>query len=256
MHLEPGQVLAPEDVEKLLAAEMTAGLEYVYGADNIAAERDRNYDYYRGIMNDLPAAPGRSRVVEPTVANYIGLMKPNLLRIFTSGRNVAEYVSPKPELQHATRLVTRFINDVVFRKDNRGEALLSDWAEDALVQKLGVAMYWWEERFQTKDEVLEGVTPDQLLVLIPQIEARGGEIVEHSEVASETRDINVAVDAPGGAARVVPEAREKYVTHSLKVRSKINISKCCIEVIPPEEFVTARPVVSRCLVPPPRVRYI
>ena len=42
-------------------------------------------------MNDLPAPPGRSRVVENTVANYIGLMKPNLLRIFTAGRNIAEY---------------------------------------------------------------------------------------------------------------------------------------------------------------------
>ncbi len=225
MQLEPGQALAPEDVEKLLAAEMTAGLEYVYGADNIAAERDRNYDYYLGIMNDLPAPPGRSRVVEPTIATYIGLMKPALLRIFTSGRNVAEYVSPKPDLQHATRLVTRFINDVVFRKDNRGEALLSDWAEDALVQKLGVAMYWWEERFEARDEVLEGISPEQLLVLIPQIEARGGEIVEHSERA-------VVVETPEGTASTQQ--------HALKVRSKINTSKCCIEVIPPEEFVISR----------------
>ena len=69
-------------------------------------------------------------MVETTIANYIGLMKPSLLRIFTSGRNIAEYVSPKPELQKAVRLITRYINDVVFRKDNRGELLLSDWAED------------------------------------------------------------------------------------------------------------------------------
>ena len=82
MQIEPGKPLTQEDVEKLLAAEMVAGLEYVYGADNIAAERDRNYDYYRGVMNDLPSPVGRSRVVEPTIANYIGLMKPSLLRIF------------------------------------------------------------------------------------------------------------------------------------------------------------------------------
>ncbi|MHB1207258.1 MAG: portal protein [Rhodospirillaceae bacterium] len=221
MQIEPGKPLTQEDVEKLLAAEMVAGLEYVYGADNIAAERDRNYDYYRGVMNDLPAPVGRSRVVEPTIANYIGLMKPSLLRIFTSGRNVAEYVSPKPELQRIVRLVTRFINDVVFRKDNRGELLLSDWAEDALVQKLGLCMYWWEERFEARDEILEGITPDQLLALMPQIEARGGEVVEHSELA-------VAVDGL------------QSVTHSLKVRTRVNRSKCCIDVIPPEEFVISR----------------
>jgi hypothetical protein len=233
MQIEPGKPLTQDDVEKLLAAEMVAGLEYVYGADNIAAERDRNYDYYRGVMNDLPSPVGRSRVIEPTIANYIGLMKPSLLRIFTSGRNVAEYVSPKPELQRMVRLVTRFINDVVFRKDNRGELLLSDWAEDALVQKLGVCMYWWEERWESKDEILEGITPDQLLALMPQIEARGGEVVEHSEVA-------VAVETPAGAMQVVPEARENNVTHSLKVRTRVNKSKCCIDVIPPEEFMISR----------------
>ena len=148
MQIEPGKPLTEEDIEKLRSAEMVAGLESGYGADNIAAERDRNYDYYRGVMNDLPAPVGRSRVIEPTSANYIALMKPSWLRIFTSGRNVAEYVSPKPDLQRVVRLVTRFINDVVFRKDNRGELLLSDWAEDALVQKLGLCMYWWAWRWR------------------------------------------------------------------------------------------------------------
>lgn len=214
MKAEPGKPLGAEDVERLIAAEMTAGLEHVFGADNIAAERDRNYDYYKGIMNDLPAGPGRSRVVENTVANYIGLMKPNLLRIFTAGRNIAEYVSPRPELQPVVRLVTRFINDIVFRKDNRGELLLGDWAEDALVQKLGVAMWWWEERKETRDEIFQNVAPEQMVLLVQGLAARDAEIVEHSETA------------PG--------------LHAVKVRTRVNRSKCCIDVIPPEEFVISR----------------
>lgn len=225
MKAEPGKPLTNEEVERLISLEMTAGLEHIYGADNIAAERDRNYDYYRGIMNDLPAPPGRSRVVEHTVANYIGLMKPNLLRIFTSGRNMAEYVSPKPEMQPVVKLITRFINDVVFRKDNRGELLLGDWAEDALVQKLGTAMWWWEERWEAKDEVLEGLTNDQMLLLAAQVQASGAEIVEHSpsEVIAQT---------PAG-----PIASQ---VHAVKVRTRVNKSKCCIDVIPPEEFVVSR----------------
>jgi len=220
-----GQSLTPDEIERLISAEVTAGRDYVFGLDNIAAERDRNYDYYRGIMNDLPAPPGRSRVVEHTVANYIGLMKPNLLRIFTAGRNIAEYVSPKPEMQPVVKLITRFINDVVFRKDNRGELLLGDWAEDALVQKLGTAMWWWEECWESKDEVLEGLTNDQMLLLAAQVQANGAEIVEHS--ASE-----VIAQTPEGA---IPSQ-----VHSVKVRTRVNKSKCCIDVIPPEEFVVSR----------------
>lgn len=225
MIAEPGKALTPEDIERLISAEVTAGRDYVYGFDNIAAERDRNYDYYRGIMNDLPAPPGRSRVVEHTVANYIGLMKPNLLRIFTAGRNIAEYVSPKPDLQPVVKLVTRFINDVVFRKDNRGELLLGDWAEDALVQKLGTAMWWWEECWEAKDEVLEGLTNDQMLLLAQEVQANGAEIVEHSasEVFAQT-----------------PEGAVSSQIHSVKVRTRVNKSKCCIDVIPPEEFVISR----------------
>lgn len=220
-----GEPLTPEDVEKLLSAEMTAGLEYVYGADNIAAERDRNYEYFLGVMNDLPAPAGRSRVIDPVVANYIGLLMPQLLRIFTSGRTIAEYASPKPELQNVVKLTTRFINDVVFKKDNRGELMLRDWCTDALVQKMGVAMYWWEECHETKDEILEGIPDQAFPVIVQQAQQAGAEIVEHS--AQE-----VAVQTPEGAATAI--------VHAIKVRTKVNKSKCCIDVIPPEEFIISR----------------
>jgi hypothetical protein len=225
MKAEPGKPLDQGELERLISTEMVAGLEYVYGPDNIAAERDRNYDYYRGIMNDLPAANGRSRVVEPVVANYIGLMKPSLMRIFTSGRNIAEYVSPKPEMQKSVKLITRFINDVVFRKDNRGELLLGDWAEDAIIQKLGVVMYWWEESQEAKDEILEGITEDVLSSIFQEIQARGAEIVEHTPqptvIQTEMGPVETQV-------------------HSLKVRAQVNTSKCCIDAIPPEEFIVSR----------------
>lgn len=223
MKAEPGKPLTTEDIERLISIELTAGQEYVYGADNIVAERERNYEYFCGIMNDLPAPPGRSRVIEPVVSNYIGLLLPNLLRIFTSGRNIAEYVSPKPDLQPTVRLITRFINDVVFRKDNRGELLLGDWALDALVQKLGVVMWWWEEKHEAKDEIVEGVPDGPGLALAAQeIQAAGAEIVEAT---------------PSQAMVPGPQGPVPGIVYTLKVRTKVNKSKCCIDAIPPEEFV-------------------
>lgn len=215
-----------DDAARLISQEMVGAIDYVYGGDNISAERDRNYEYYRGIMNDLPYAKGQSGIVVPEMANYIGIMKPNLLRIFTAGRNIAEYVSPKPELQDTAKLVTRFINDVVFRKDNRGELLLNDWADDALVQKVGTAMWWWEDKWESKDEILENIPESQLMLQAQDIAARGGEIVEHTETQA-------GVVGPDGALVSEP-------IHALKVRLKVNKSKCCIDVIPPEEFVISR----------------
>ncbi len=217
MKAELGQPLDDTKIERLISQEYIAGQDYVYGPDNIAAERDRNYDYLRGIMGDLPAPPSRSRVMELTVANYIGLMLPNLMRIFTAGRTMADYVSPKPELQDGVRLITRYINDVVFRKDNRGELLLNDWAIDGLVQKLGIAMWWWENRNEARDEVQEGLTDDQILLVGAQVAMNQVEVIEHS-----------ATDAPEGRR------------HAVKLRTWQNKSKCCIDVIPPEEFVISR----------------
>ena len=226
MTLQIGAPMDQAQIERLISTETVAGLDYVYGIDNIQSERDRNYDYYRGIMGDLPSSPGRSSVVIPVIANYIGLLKPNLLRIFTAGRNIAEYSSPKPELKDAVRLITRFINDVVLRKDNRGELLLSDWAEDGLVQKLGVVMWWWEENKIAKDEVIEGIPDQSLPIVVGEIQNAGAEIVE---AASTEID---AVDPYMGQV--------KALQHSLKVRRWENTSKCKIECIPPEEFIISR----------------
>lgn len=226
MNVEPGTPLTKEQVERLISFEMTAGLEYVYGPDNISADRDRNYDYYRGIMPDLPSMVGRSKVVVTTVANYIGLMKPSLMRIFTSGRNIGQYVSPKKELQKVVRLITRYMNDVVFRKDNRGELILNDWAEDALIQKMGTVKGWWEERWETKDEILENIPDDQLVLLAQKAQAEGAEIVEHSSQPPMVE---------GEALEFVPNR-----VHSVKIRTRVNQSQLCIDVIPPEEYIISR----------------
>lgn len=218
-----GEPLTIDAVERLITQEYTAGQEMLYGIDEIAAERDRNYDYFRGIMKDLPSPPGRSRLMSLDVANYIGLILPNLLRIFTSGRTIAEYVSPKESLQDTTKLVTRFINDVVFRKDNRGEIMLTDWAKDGLVQKVGFAMFWWEKSRESRDEVIDGLSDMQMALLVQS----GAEIVEHTETMAAIQDLMTG-------------ALVEAVTHSVKVRKWINTSKCCIEVPPPEEIVVSR----------------
>lgn len=225
MKAEPGKPLTKDQVEQLISNELTTGQQYVYGPDNVASDRDRNFDYRRGVMNDLPAPNGRSKVTDRTVGSYIDLMKPNLMRIFTAGRNIGEYVSPKPELTEPVKLITRYVNDVVLKKDNRGELMLQDWAEDALVQKLGTVMGWWEERYESKDEIHDGI-PDQALPLVAQqIQQSGAQLIEHSahQVVAQT-----------------PTGPMPSQIHSIKVRTKTNKSKLCLDVIPPEEYIISR----------------
>jgi len=222
MIAEPGKGLDKESIERLISNEMTAGLEYVYGPDRIAADRDRNYDYYRGIMNDLPAPNGRSKITDRTVSSYIGLMKPSLLRIFTAGRNIAEYVSPKDELDPIVKTITHYVNDVVFRKDNRGELLLGDWCDDALIQKLGTVKVWWEENWESSDQIHDNIPHEHLPTFLQTVANNGMEPIEHTP--------GPIGQGPNGPTQM----------HSIKVRQKTNKSKVCIEVIPPEEYVISR----------------
>ncbi|MCB2107508.1 MAG: hypothetical protein KDE14_07400 [Rhodobacteraceae bacterium] len=214
---DPEKGMTEEQLERLLATEIENALTFIHSSDLIAAQRDRNYDYYRGVMDDVPAARGRSRVTDRTVATFVNMMLPGLLRVFTAGRDIAEYEPTGAEDEDLARFVTRYVNDVVFRKDNRGELILYQWAFDALVQKVGVVKAWWQEQHDFKDETFADLTEPEYLLLVHDAELRGDEVTAHST--------NTKASPP---------------THSLTIRRTINRSRVRVENVPPEEFVIDR----------------
>jgi len=211
-------------VETLIGREIRDALDYVNGSDTIAGQRDRNLEYYRGEMNDLPAPKGRSAITDRTVANYINMMLPSLLRVFTSGKNIAEYWPTASEPVELLRIATRYINDVVFRKDNRGEVVLYQWAFDALVQKVGVVKAVWEEKYETKNETFAGLSEMEFQALLFQ--RPNDEVVAHS---GQTQ----LVTGPDGVA-------VESTTHDVTLATKVNVSTARIYNIPTEEFVISR----------------
>ncbi len=213
---QPAKGMSQEQLERLLATEISEALAFIHSSDLIASQRERNYDYYRGLMDDMPAAKGRSRVTDRTVSTYINMMLPGLLRVFTAGKTIAEYEPTGMEDEALAKVVTRYVNDVVFRKDNRGEIILYQWAFDALVQKVGVLKAWWQEGFETKEETFTALTDEEFTLLVQAVESRGEEVVAHTAHQADV------------------------VTHDVTVRRKINTSKVCIENVPPEEFVINR----------------
>lgn len=204
-----------EQLERLIGSEIEEALAFIHTSDQIASQRERNYDYYRGIMDDVPPAPGRSRITDRTVASYINMMLPSLLRVFTAGKTIAEYEPTGLEDEALAKLVTRYVNDVVFRKDNRGEITLYQWAFDALVQKVGILKAWWQQGQETREDTFAGLSEAEFALLVQGAEARGDEIVAHTHH---------------------PEA----ATHDVTMRRKINTSRLRIENVPPEEFVIDR----------------
>ena len=83
--------ITEDQLKQLLSNEIADAMTYIQGSEFIADDRETNYEYYRGLMDDLPAPQGRSKVTDRAVSTYINMMLPSLLRVFTAGKNLAVY---------------------------------------------------------------------------------------------------------------------------------------------------------------------
>ncbi|WP_229582799.1 hypothetical protein [Paracoccus sp. S-4012] len=61
-------------------------------AEDMAADRVRAVQYYRGEMRDLPAEAGRSSMVSRDVRAHIKKVLPSVMRTILGGASVVEYL--------------------------------------------------------------------------------------------------------------------------------------------------------------------
>jgi len=229
---EAGEGMSEDQLKQLLSTEIEDGLSYIYQTENIAPERERNYNYYRGRMDDLPAPPGRSQITDRAVSTYIDMMVPSLMRIFTAGQNIVEYEPVGDEDEQVADLITQYVNEVVFRKDNNGETLLYDWIWDSLVSKVGVIKAVWREDFETKEETYEGLSDQEYEQILLAVE--NSEDLQITALGEETVEAE-GVDPLTGLPAVMVQT-----THDVTVERKINRSRIHMEVLTDDEFVISR----------------
>jgi len=106
-------------------------------------QRLRAMDFYLGepLGNEVD---GKSSVVATEVADTIESMLPNIMRVFTSND---EYVRFKPrtaEDVEKAEQASDYVNHVI-NNDNNGYQLLHTFFKDALLFRLGVVKFYWDE---------------------------------------------------------------------------------------------------------------
>lgn len=115
-----------------------------YYMSDIADEQAQSINYYYGRpFGD--ERPGRSAVVDRTVAVTIDNALAALLKPFVSAEDVVAFDPRGPEDEALADQATEYIN-YVFQCDNPGFTILHHWFKDALLTKIGVVKYWWEDR--------------------------------------------------------------------------------------------------------------
>lgn len=124
-----------------------------YFESEIAAEQARAINYYYGIMDDLPALDGCSRVVDHSVAVMVDNALAAVLKPFVSADEVVSFQPRGPEDTAQAEQATEYVNYVI-QCDNPGFLILHNWFKDALLTKIGVVKVWWEDASYAKESVI------------------------------------------------------------------------------------------------------
>jgi hypothetical protein len=241
-----GEVVEFEDIEvndeaekqrKLInaiqGAEQTS---YGGGQDSgLSAERARSIDDYLGkpYGNEVE---GRSKVVSRDVYDTVEWIKPSLLRIFTSGEDVALFDPEGPEDELPAKQESEYINYVVQQK-NPWFNICYEWFTDALLTKNAYALAYWDTTKTVESERYVGLTDDQFALLTQQ----EIEVVEHSsypdEVAAQEQQAAMQQQAQMAQQQGMPfdpQPLPPPMLHDVVIRRTKESRGVKICVLPPE----------------------
>jgi hypothetical protein len=173
---------------------------------------------------------GRSQVVSTDVRDVTLGQLPDLMRIITGPDRILEFVPTRGKGALADQQ-TEYMNHVMY-VDNSGFNIIYGWLKDALVRKIGVVKWWWEESEQVVDDVMLGLSQPQLIRLATDssiedfqiLEVRNVEGVEVFDVVIQRRQVISRArfeGVPNNEFWFTPDARSlrksQVVAHSREV---------------------------------------
>lgn len=177
--------------------------------DTLAGERETALNYAKGVMDDIPALPNRSKAVATVVSDAVETILPDLVEIFT-GEDVATFAPRGPEDEDGAQQETDYIQHVFFDQ-NPGFMVLYAMFKDACLTKTGVVKWRWEDARYGEDEVFENRNAVEAQAL-----QQYGEIVEVTQQEQP--------EPAGGPLFTV------------KVRPVLSPGCVKVEAFPPEDF--------------------
>jgi hypothetical protein len=154
---QPVDSLTVEDMERELGAEVERAVNFLNS--DFMPEWERAQKYYNG-DSDLPKVKGRSNVVATTVRDAIRNSRPSLLRIFLHADKIVEYVPNGPHSAALAHQQSLYVNNLFFKCN--GYKALYDAMQNAMLKKLGVLKFWWDDSEVMEYRYLSNVPADEI----------------------------------------------------------------------------------------------
>ena len=168
--------------------------------------------YYMGELfgNEVE---GRSQIVMTVVRDTILMMMPSLMRIFWGAERAVEYGPTTMQQIEMAEQVTEYVWDVVVAQDNRGYLCFYEWFKDALLKRLGIMKYWYDDSEETRPFHNTFVTDDQLTLLQqdPTIRIDALSATEGAPPGAVLFDVDYTQTKKDGRIRFITLPPEEYI---------------------------------------------
>jgi len=169
---------------------------------------------------------GKSQVVSRDLSEAVDWALPAVMRVFTQSCAVGEFDPVGPDDEEQAKQESDYTNQVIM-KDNNGFMVLHDAFKDTLILKNGYVKHFWDESEKITEECYSGLTMEQVVMMIQDLESQGAEveITEQEEKVTE-------IMTPAGP---VPTS---LLDIDLKVKRKKG--KVSVMAVPTEEIRVSR----------------
>lgn len=221
------EVMDDYQLNSIVSAEIRDSLNHF--DSEYSQGRIKALDYYLGepFGNEQE---GRSQVIATEVSDTVESIMPSLMRVFTANDKYVRFNARTPEDMERAEQISDYVNYII-NHDNEGYKILYNWFKDALLFRLGVVKYYYEEMEDVTEEEYENISDVELAAIIANPDK------EISGAISETV-ITEAVDPETG------ETVPLEMSYSVTVKVRRTTGKIRVVNIPPEEFLVNRRATS------------
>jgi len=222
--MEGDEVMSEEQLQGVISAEIYDAISFI--DDDIGGNRALATEYYYGLPFGNEEE-GRSQVVSMDVRDTVQGILPSLMRIFFGPERVVEFAPQGPEDIASAEQATDYV-DFIFKRDNPGFKILHSAFKDALVRKVGIVKYWWDESVEVKAESFSLLDEQTMMFLTQDPNIEISAVREYPLPGMEEQNAAQGIMTP------------PPMMYDVEIKRRITSGKVKIEALPPEEFLIDR----------------
>ena len=193
-----------EDVQAVVTRLIEEAIQHY--EENLEPDQVLATDYYYGRpFGD--EKEGRSQVVSTEVRDATLNQMASLMKIFTGSERVVEFAPDHAQDKMEAERQTSYVN-YVFMEDNPGYLILDSVFKDALVRRIGILKWWWEEDPTPEGASLTGLTEEQVLGLLQDPEVQSADVTDLDEMGFYSADV---IWTQTGRVRVAAVPNEEFI---------------------------------------------